>query len=186
MRNSFVRRIPAPLDLKALSRTGEFQGYASVFDVVDADGDILTHGAFEKCLKDQAKTGKTPKLLWQHDATQPIGIWHEIREDSYGLFVRGKILLDLEKGREAYTLLKNGALEGLSIGFYPIKSRPTSEHNARRFLEEVTLLEISLVTFAANPLANVTDCKGRGDTQAENLLAEIALRRLTLFLQKSF
>jgi HK97 family phage prohead protease len=185
MRNSSVRRIPASLDLKSFSQTGEFQGYASVFDVVDRDGDILAHGAFAKCLKDQAKTGKMPKLLWQHDATQPIGVWHEIREDAYGLFVKGKILLDVKKGREAYTLLKNGALEGLSIGFYPTKSKPANDSKAKRLLQEVTLVEISLVTFAANPLASVTACKAR-NAETNDPLTGVAIRRLTQFLQKIF
>jgi HK97 family phage prohead protease len=177
-----MRRIPAPLELKTCSQTGEFQGYASVFDVVDRDGDILMRGAFEKCLRYQAKVGKMPKLLWQHDVTQPIGILQEIREDAYGLFVKGKILLDIEKGREAYALLKSGALEGLSIGFYPRKSRRAPNQEAKRLLEEVSLVEVSLVTFAANPLASVTDCKRRKAEDDDPLVA-VALRRLVQFLQ---
>ncbi|MDR0661882.1 MAG: HK97 family phage prohead protease [Holosporales bacterium] len=183
MHDTSLRRIPAPLEIKNFSQTGEFQGYASVFDVIDHDGDILLRGAFLRTLKEMEQSGKRPKLLWQHDATRPIGIWQEIREDSYGLFVRGKILLDLEKGREAYTLLKNKALEGLSIGFIPMKSRPATAFHAKRFLEEVALLEISLVTFAANPLANVTVCKGKSAFRAEDPLIETALRRLARFLQ---
>ncbi|MDR1266893.1 MAG: HK97 family phage prohead protease [Holosporales bacterium] len=182
MQETFLRRIPAPLELKSCSDTGEFQGYASVFNVVDRDGDILLHSAFSKTIKEMEQSGQRPKLLWQHDATQPLGVWQEIREDTYGLFVRGKILLDLEKGREAYTLLKNGALEGLSIGFLPKKSRPAHTAHAKRFLEEVVLLEISLVTFAANPLANVTMCKGAGMPCIEDPLTGMALRRLTQLL----
>ncbi|MDR1910316.1 MAG: HK97 family phage prohead protease [Holosporales bacterium] len=185
MKEPTLRRIPAPLKLKTCSQTGEFQGYASVFNVVDRDGDIFVRGAFEKSLRRQVEGGKMPKLLWQHDATQPIGVWQEIREDAYGLFVKGKILLDIEKGREAYALLKNGALEGLSIGFYPKKSRPAPHQKAKRLLEEVSLVEISLVTFAANPLAGVTDCKN-APIAREDPLVIVALRRLTQFLQLFF
>ena len=64
-----------------------------------------------------------PKLLWQHDQTRPIGIWHEIYEDEYGLFVKGQLLLELHQAKEAYALLKAGVIDGLSIGFRPVKTR---------------------------------------------------------------
>ena len=100
-----------------------------------------------------------PKLLWQHDFRHPIGLWHDIREDSHGLFVEGQLLLDLVQGREAYSLLKNGIVDGLSIGFVTVRARRGEGRDHVRILEEVNLQEVSLVTFAANPKAKVERVK---------------------------
>jgi phage head maturation protease len=75
--------------------------------------------------------------------------------------VKGNLLLDLQKGKEAHTLLKSGVIEGLSIGFIPKK---THRENDVRILDKVDLLEVSLVTFMANPQARVTTCKGYDST----------------------
>ena len=47
----------------------------------------------------------------------PIGVFDEIKEDSHGLYVKGRLALKTQAGQEAYELLKMGALDGLSIGF---------------------------------------------------------------------
>jgi HK97 family phage major capsid protein len=110
-----------------------------------------------------------PKLLWQHDQTRPIGIWHDIYEDDYGLFVKGQLLLDLQQAKEAYALLKAGVIDGLSIGFRPVKTRKSAP-NQDRYIDEVDLQEISLVTFAANKKAKVTAVKtvdGQIDTPTQ-------------------
>ena len=57
------------------------------------------------------------KLLSQHKTDEPIGIFTEVFEDSKGLFVRGKLALGTQKGRETYELMKLGAIDGMSIGF---------------------------------------------------------------------
>ena len=56
-------------------------------------------------------------MLWQHDYSHPIGVWLDMEEDHKGLLVKGRLLLEVTKGREAYSLLKNGISNGLSIGF---------------------------------------------------------------------
>ena len=139
---------------------GFFCGYASVFDVVDHHREVIAPEAFTKSLKRWQQRRQWPKLLWQHDMTKPIGFWKCLRVDQTGLYVEGQLLLDIQQAREAYTLLKSGVLDGLSIGFRPIQSRRDARVNAR-VIEEVDLLEISLVTFAANPAAKVTAVKER-------------------------
>lgn len=136
---------------------GTFEGYASVFQAVDQQGDALAPGAFQASLEAWKAEGHLPKLLWQHDPRTPIGVWDFMEEDDYGLFVRGHLLLDLPKAREAYVLLKTGVVDGLSIGFLP---RQVHEEGGVRVLDQVDLFEVSLVTFMANPLAYVTTCKG--------------------------
>ncbi len=144
------------LCVKNFHEDGSFTGYASVFDMVDLHTEQVAPGAFSKSLQRWRSQKQMPKMLWQHDPSTPIGIWQDIREDNYGLFVKGKLLLDIQKGKEAYTLLKSGVVDGLSIGYDVVKAR---REDQRRILQEVDLHEISLVTFAANPAARVTACK---------------------------
>jgi hypothetical protein len=150
--------IDYPLSIKSIEPDGSFSGYASVFDILDSQGEEVARGAFDASLKNWRQSGKMPKLLWQHDCRKPIGLWHEIREDHYGLFVKGQLLLDIVQGREAYSLLKNGIIDGLSIGFVTVQAR-RSGGAQKRILEEISLYEISLVTFAANQHAQVDHVK---------------------------
>lgn len=147
-----------PLILKSLSENGTFSGYASVFNIMDHDEEEVIPGAFADSLINWRTKGKMPKMLWQHDVKEIIGVWEDIYEDHCGLFVKGKLLLDVQKAREAYTLMQAGALDGLSVGFIPIKAGRNPSTRARQ-LKRVDLFEISLVTFAANPLAKVTRFK---------------------------
>lgn len=140
---------------------GVFEGYASVFGQVDHQSEAVMAGAFKNSIIRSQKEKQPPKMLWQHNSTMPIGLWEEIREDDYGLYVRGKILLEIQLGKDAYALLKSNIIDGLSIGFQVKKSH--REKNIR-ILEEVDLFEISLVTFTANPLAKVTSCKSWTNT----------------------
>lgn len=144
------------LSVKNFEPDGSFSGYASVFNTVDLHTEQVAPGAFTKSLQRWRSQQQMPKMLWQHDPKTPIGIWQDIREDGYGLLVKGKLLLDIQQGREAYTLLKSGVVDGLSIGYDVIKAQ---RQDQRRILQEIELHEISLVTFAANPAARVTACK---------------------------
>lgn len=133
-------------------QSGEFVGYASVFGNRDSHGDIVQKGAFLGSIA----SCKTKPLLWQHNPDTPIGVINRISEDEYGLLISGKFLLDVEKAREAYALVKNNAISGLSIGYTPIVS---SKIPGGRLLKEINLMEVSLVTFASNSLAKITEIK---------------------------
>lgn len=148
-----------PLDLKALDADGYFSGYASVFDVEDNHNDIILSGAFANSLR-KKHYGKDIKLLWQHRADEPIGIFTKMVEDEHGLYVEGKLMLDVQRGKEAYTLLKSGAMNGLSIGFI-VKQYDRNDEGSR-VIYEADLWEISLVTFPANEHATVTALKSTG------------------------
>lgn len=129
------------------------EGYASLFGVTDQGGDVVLAGAYRKSLDRLRAEGRQVKMLWQHDPAQPIGVWEEIREDAKGLWVKGRILADVEKGREAAALIAAGAIDGLSIGYRTI----TAEKDAKgqRLLREVELWEVSLVTFPMLPQARI-------------------------------
>ena len=118
-----------------------------------------SNGAFTKSL---ARTGpKGVKLLYQHKSDMPIGVFEEIEEDGKGLKVKGRLALGTQAGREAYELMKMGALDGLSIGFrVSPKGQEYDGKSKKRFIKEVDLMEISLVTFPMNPKARVRSVKG--------------------------
>lgn len=141
-------------EIKADSATGEIAGYASYFGNVDSYGDIVEPGAFDKSL---SKRG-LPAMLWQHDQASPVGVWKSCEADKRGLKISGNLLHDaVEKAKEAYALLKAGAIKGLSIGYRVIKSFYDEKGN--RHITEAELFEVSLVTFPANDKANVTSVK---------------------------
>lgn len=145
------------LKLDVLEDDGTIEGYGSVFGNRDSYGDVVVKGAFTRSID---RTGGTIPLLWQHDPAQPIGATTEMTEDDHGLRFRGRINLDTQRGREAYSLLRQGAIRGVSIGFNTVQD--TVEEGVRK-LRELKLWELSVVTFPANDLAQVTAVKAVTD-----------------------
>lgn len=144
---------PLPLETKfrqfdgdlALKEGAVISGYASLFGSADKGGDVVQPGAYGRSLSELRRSGTGVKMLWQHDPSCPIGVWDEVREDARGLFVKGRLLLEVQAGREALALVKAGAVDGLSIGYRTLRSEKTS--NGQRKLHEIELWEVSLVTF---------------------------------------
>ncbi len=128
-------------------------GYASLFGCVDQGGDVVSKGAYGHSLASGSTAGRRIKMLWQHDPTQPIGVWDEVREDARGLWVKGRILDSVAKGREAAALIAAGAIDGLSIGYRTV--RAAKNESGQRVLTELDLWEVSLVTFPMLPSARV-------------------------------
>ena len=150
------------------------EGYASHFGSVDQGGDVVQKGAYASSLAALSVSGRSVKMLWQHDPTQPIGIWDEVREDARGLWVKGRLLTDVEKGREAAKLIEAGAIDGLSIGYRTLKA--TKNDKGQRLLKELELWEVSLVTFPMLPSARVA---AKGETPD----TDTALRELAATIQ---
>jgi uncharacterized protein len=152
--------------LQAIADTGVFEGYASLFDRTDLGDDVVAPGAFRNSLKQRGVTGI--RMLYQHDPAQPIGVWERIYEDARGLFVRGRLTLDVAKAREVRALMKVGAIDGLSIGFKTLKGARNRATGLRR-LTDVDLWEISIVTFPMLPEARITSIKQRDMSQRSNV-----------------
>ena len=147
---------------------GVFEGYASVFGIVDQGMDVVERGAFTKSLG----SGRKVKMLWQHDQSQPIGVWDEIREDERGLYVKGRVLKEVQKGREAQALMKAGAMDSMSIGYRTIEAMQEGNGSVRKLME-VDLFEVSLVTFPMLPEAMVTDVKSiKSEREFERFLRD--------------
>ena len=146
-----------PCEFKAHEAPRTFEGYGSVFGVQDAYGDIVEFGAFTATLQKSHQSGIMPAMLWQHNAASPIGVWTAMHEDEYGLHVIGE-LADTTLGNEAYTLMKMGALSGLSIGYSVVRDEYDRKRDAR-LLKQINLWEVSPVTFPANSDARVDSVK---------------------------
>ncbi len=128
------------------------EGHASLFWTRDLNDDVAAAGAFAASL---AKTGAAGvRMLCQHEADRPVGVWDEIVEDARGLWVRGRILDITPQGRMCAALVRAGAMDGLSIGFRTVKARP-DDTGRLRVLTEVDLWEVSVVTFPMLPQARI-------------------------------
>ena len=131
-----------------------FKGYASTWDE-DQVGDVIHQGAFIKSIN-EAFPAKRIKVLWQHD--EPLGMPVEMREDDYGLYVKGKIS-KTRLGDEALELMRDGVVDRMSIGFMIPQGKSDYDENGVRHIREVKLMEFSPVTFPANEAAIITGVK---------------------------
>jgi uncharacterized protein len=133
---------------------GVVKGYASMFNNVDSDNDIITKGAYSKTLQENSER---IAFLYQHNM---------MKEDDKGLFIEAKIS-DSSLGKDVKTMISEGILKEFSVGFIPIKEEAVGGIN---HIKEIKLFEFSLVTLAANPLAQVTEYKGT--KSVDNLMDE--------------
>jgi len=152
-----LARTDTPARLAALGRH-EFEGYASLFSVADGAGDVVAPGAFARSLR--TRPAAEVRMLYQHSAREPIGVWEIIREDSRGLYVKGRLNDGVVRAQEVAALIAQGALNGLSIGFRTLRAR---RDGAARLLLDVELWEISVVTFPLLAGSKVTGIGSKSD-----------------------
>jgi len=152
-----TRHLDATFEVKAVSDDGSFSGYGSVFGVIDSYNERVMPGAFTRSIEQKGANGVA--LLWQHRSDSPIGVYTEMREDTKGLYVEGKLALGTEKGREAYELMKMGWKAGMSIGFMPAESEKAED--GVREVRELDLWEVSIVTFPANAASMVEQVRAK-------------------------
>ncbi len=153
------KQMESRFEVKFQAESGQFEGYASVFNVVDSVRDSISPGAFRRCLAEMKSGQRLPPLLWQHDTAQPIGAWREMYEDSHGLYVKGDLFVaEIARAREAYKLMQEKVVNGLSIG-YRVRQSHRDQKSGVRVLTDVDLLEVSMVTFPANDSARIMRVK---------------------------
>lgn len=165
------------LKLDDVDTQGTIRGYASTFGNVDLGFDVVSKGAFKKSIKESGG-GKIP-ILADHDPSKQIGWNFRAEEDDTGLFVEGKLDLNVQSAREKYSLAKTalslGAKMGLSIGYMTIKAEPDRDKPMVRHLKELKLFEYSIVTFPMNTEAMITSAKSLvGVDRARYLISELS------------
>ena len=150
------------LEIKAVQEDGFFSGYGAVFGNIDWYNDVILPGAFTASLAKWRAKNKMPPVLWNHNDSEPIGVYTNIYEDEKGLYVEGKLLIDdVPRAKSTHALLKAGAIDGLSIGYSTKKAN--QQGNGVRELVEVDLGEISIVTQPANERSVITSVKSKLD-----------------------
>ena len=135
-----------------------FTGYASVFNSPSEDlGGFIEYvapGAFKRSLQSRNEV----KLLWNHDAGEPLaslrGGTMQLVEDEVGLKVTAQ-LPNTTRGRDVAELLRTKVIDSMSFGFNVIKDS-WSRDGQTRTLESVRLFEASIVSFAAYPATTAT------------------------------
>ena len=169
----------------------KFSGYGAAFNNVDSYGDLIEPGAFGQTLADAQKSGIFPSMLSQHGALgltsedmTPIGVWESLAEDGKGLLSDG-ILAPTQRGTEMHALMgmkPRPAINGLSIGYRVKKATMrTKPEEPRRKIHEISLIEISPVTFPANTDARIHAVKSAGgflsEREFEQLMQDAGLSR---------
>lgn len=153
------------VEFKATGDAGTYEGHFSVFGNVDDGSDVMVPGAFLKTIKER---GHRVKIFYAHDWQKLIGPTPDVlTEDEIGLFAKGRLTLDSFWGKEAWALMKDGALNEASIGYEAIKVDYQPGDNAVpgvittpvRVLKEVKLYEISPVPIGMNNLAEIRAIK---------------------------
>lgn len=152
-----TQTINIPFELKSLG-SREIEGHGSIFHNVDLGGDIVLKGAFARTLDEHRRNGSMPQMFWMHDPSRVPGKWMEMGEDDDGLNVKG-VLADTDLGNEMRTLARMEAVRGLSIGYIP--RDVDFDDDGNRLIKDVDLWEVSLVSLAMNPLAQIQAVKSR-------------------------
>jgi len=142
----------------SVTSDGAVEGYASLFGEVDQARDMVMPGAFTQTLQNRGL--RRIPMLFQHDPAEPVGIWLELREDWRGLWARGRLIPEVARGRELLALVREGAIDGLSIGYRTVRGRIDPKTRVRK-LYQVDLWEVSIVTFPLLTGARVHAVKGR-------------------------
>lgn len=145
---------------------GTFTGYGSVFGNLDSYREIVALGAFAESLEAIKASGDPLPALWQHNAGEPIGGYDVLEEDERGLKLEGWLMVnEIPLAAQAHALMKRRVVKGLSIGYY-VLADSYDEKERVRTLTKLDLQEVSIVTFPANPEAQVDAVKaklGRGE-----------------------
>lgn len=152
MLNTFA----CPFEVKSADDSGNFEGYASVFDNIDLGGDVIVPGAFTTVKT--TRTGRL-RLALYHNLTRLIGD-AAFKQDGNGLLLKGKVNLNVSYAKDAYELMKAGTLDEMSVGYNPIEDAMETRDGRRvRVIKRAELWEASIVPFGMNPEAQVLSVK---------------------------
>ena len=132
---------------KILENKNIFCGYASIFNIEDNQKDIV----LENSINNIEDIVNLP-VLWQHDVKKPVGKIIEAYVDDIGLFIYCEINKELIYGKETFNCLKQNTINSLSIGF--VLNQSYIKNNVR-YLQDIKLLEISVVSIPANELTKI-------------------------------
>lgn len=144
-----------------------FSGYACIFNEIDLGNDVVMPSAFERSLSE--KKPQDISMLWQHDPNLPIGRWEEFKVDEKGLYVVGRLSIAVRQALDVANLIADNVIDGLSIGFKTRRAVQRARESTR-YIHEVDLWEISVVTFPMQPAARIEGPAARIEQPADREL----------------
>jgi HK97 family phage prohead protease len=138
------------IELRAEGDGRSFTGYAALFNQPSLPlpfTEYIRPGAFKRSLQSRNRM----MLLWNHDTSNPLASTRngslQMVEDERGLKVTAT-LPDTTLGRDISELVRTGVVDSMSFGF-SVKRDSWSQDGQTRYLEDVTLWEVSLVSTPA-------------------------------------
>lgn len=147
----------AEIKFVGAGQPGIFEGYASVFDVIDSDGDVFMPGAYKSALAGQSRP---VNMYFNHRTRElPVGKWQAVSEDSKGLVVRGELTKGLSVAGDLEAAMQHGTVRGLSVGVLFTRNDYEATKTGRAFKSVAMLREISIVTEPANPASVIESIK---------------------------
>jgi hypothetical protein len=157
-------------ELKSVADNGTFEGIASAYGIEDLDGDVIDKGAFTKTISENP----TVRILWQHQQTVVIGSG-EVSEWQGKIRIKGQLDMEDPDAVKAHRKMKLKLITGLSIGFQTVKSTwEEVESRMVRHIGELKLWEVSVVTFPALPMAQVTRTKSAEAERIARLESQVS------------
>ena len=165
--------------LKTSGDSGQFEGYASVFNVLDSQSDIILPGAYKETL---AKNG-LPKMFFNHVWDMPVGKYLDAAEDQIGLYVKGELTPGHSRASDVHAAMKHQTLDGLSVGGFVRKAHYTEKEGTRFISTWSDLIEISPTAFPSNPEARIDLSSVKGADFLEAIEACDTLRDLECLLR---
>ena len=144
-----------PFEIKSLTETGSFEGLAAVYGNIDLGYDVIEPGAFKEFAL--TKDGAI-RILDGHQTRSPIG--KGVLVDSHvGLVMKGQLNLKVSRSRDVYELMKDGVIDGLSVGFDILPGGAEYAESGVRMLKALKLWEVSTTPFPMNQSAQVSAVK---------------------------
>ena len=164
---SELERRSAPM-LRADADKGTVSGIAVPYDTPTDVGGWYT----ETIARGAVEPGEI-LFYWQHE--EPIGRVTRSEDRDEGLYIEARIS-DTATGRDALTLLRDGVITGLSIGFESIEQTfdEKSNHITRT---KIRVREVSAVSFPAYESAQVTKVRSAAaNSEKEAPMTETATK----------
>ena len=160
--SDIIRHKFFPLETKNVNlKERTISGTASTFGNKDLDGDIILPEAFSE----QFQHGPLERIktLWQHSRFDPIGLGTATLTDNDMPFIT-KIATGFEIAEKAIQSVAQGLVDAFSVGFRIPKGGINFDEDENAFIiSKAILVEVSLVTFPANPLATISEVKSKSD-----------------------
>ena len=165
--------------LKMTGDSGQFEGYASVFNVRDSQSDIILPGAYKSTL---AQNG-LPKMFFDHKWDMPVGLYKDAAEDQTGLYVKGELTPGHSLASDVNAAMKHGSLDGLSVGGMVRKADYEVRGDVRFIKSWTNLMEVSPVAFPSNPDARIDLASVKGADLIEAIDEIETVREFESFLR---